>query len=487
MTLLSVWPDSCVKLRRRNKGDCDVKTSEKTTFKHVHLIGIGGAGMSGIARILLQRGYQVSGSDLRDGRSLDELRALGATIMIGHDKTNITDPDHVVVSSAVPAENPERQQAVQQGIPVLLRAQMLAELAGEDVSVFVAGTHGKTTTTSMTIVALHAAGHDPSFSVGGALNEAGTNAHAGQDALFIAEADESDRSFLYYRPRVAVLTNLELDHPEAFSSLEDVVAAFVEFVRPQPDLPAVALCLDDPVLRSELLPHLEAQDAQIVTYGTDPSARLRALIDQTGDEVRVVFDGEALGLLKLSVPGRHNIVNALGALAACHLVGADLKRAMDGLAQFTGAARRFQLVGESAGIRVIDDYAHHPTELRATLSAARMRYPDARLVVVVQPHRYSRTALFGAELGRAAAAADVVLVTDVYGAGEAAIPGVAGALVAEAAQASGANVSYVPRLSDLPAALVNVITAGDVVITAGAGDITTVGPSLLELLRTAGP
>jgi len=462
-----------------------VKTS--TVLKHVHLIGIGGAGMSGIARIMLQRGYTVSGSDLRDGRNLDELRALGAMIAIGHDATNITQPDCAVVSSAVPRDNPERQQAEQRGIPVLLRAQMLAELAGDDVSVFVAGTHGKTTTTSMTIVALHAAGHDPSFSVGGALNEAGTNAHAGQDPLFIAEADESDRSFLFYRPRIAVLTNLELDHPEEFTSLEDVVGAFVEFVRPQPEPPAVVLCLDDPVLRGEMLPHLETLGAQVLTYGTDPSARLRALIDQRGQAVRVVFDGEELAPLTLGVPGRHNIVNALGALAACHLVGADLNDAMAGLAQFTGAARRFQFVGEAQGVRVIDDYAHHPTELRATLSAARMRYPDARVIVVVQPHRYSRTTMFGAELGRAAAAADVVLVTDVYGAGEAAIPGVAGALVADAAEASGAKVTYVPRLSDLPAALLETVTHGDVVITAGAGDVTTVGPTLLDLLRTANP
>lgn len=480
----SVWHDSCVKSQRRNKGDGDVNTP-KTRLKQVHLVGIGGAGMSGIARIMLQRGHGVSGSDLRDGRNLDELRALGATIAIGHDASNINAPDYVVVSSAVPIDNPERQVAEQRGIPVLLRAQMLAELAGDDMSVFVAGTHGKTTTTSMTIVALHAAGYDPTFSVGGALNEAGTNAHAGQDPLFVAEADESDRSFLFYQPQVAVLTNLELDHPEEFTNLEDVVGAFLAFVRPQPNPPAVALCLDDPVLRSELLPHLEAQGAQIVTYGIDPSARLRALIDPGSSEIRVVFDGQELGPLRLSVPGRHNMVNALGALAACHLVGADLHDAMAGLSQFAGAARRFQLVGEAFGVRVIDDYAHHPTELRATLSAARMRYPNARVVVVVQPHRYSRTAVFGAELGRAAAAADIVLVTDVYGAGEAAIPGIGGALVAESAESAGAKVTYVPRLSDVPSTLARTVVAGDVVITAGAGDITTVGPSLLELLRTA--
>ncbi len=453
--------------------------------KKVHLIGIGGAGMSGIARIMLQRGYTVSGSDLRDGRNLDELRALGGTIAIGHDAANVAHADQVVVSSAVPHDNPERAYAVAQGIPVVLRAEMLAELAGDDVSVFVAGTHGKTTTTSMTIVALHAAGQDPSFSVGGALNEAGTNAHAGQDPLFIAEADESDRSFLFYRPRVAVLTNVELDHPEEFASLDDVVDAFQAFVRPQPDVPAVALCLDDPVLRTRIMGPLQADGADIVTYGTDPSARLRALIEPGQDAVRVLFDGDELPPLTLGVPGRHNIVNALGALAACHLVGADLNAAIVGLAHFTGAARRFQLVGEDGGIRVIDDYAHHPTELRATLSAARMRYPDARVVVVVQPHRYSRTAVFGAELGQAAAAADIVLVTDVYGAGEAATPGVTGGLVADAAQDAGAKVTYVPRLFDIPAALLDLVAAGDVVITAGAGDVTTVGPILLDQLRTA--
>lgn len=459
-------------------------TMQKNT-PNVHLIGIAGAGMSGIARIMLQRGYQVSGSDLRDGRGLDELRAMGAQIAIGHDPANIGKPDVVVVSSAVPAENPERAYAVAHDIPVILRAEMLAELAGDDRSIFVAGTHGKTTTTSMTIVALQAAGYDPSFSVGGALNEAGTNAHAGQDALFVAEADESDRSFLFYRPRVAVLTNLELDHPEEFVSLDDVVEAFIQFVELGETPPAAVLCWDDENLREQILPVLQRRNAEVITYGLDPGARMRAVLPSDGTAPRVSFDGEDLGVLQLRVPGRHNVVNALGALAACVLVGADPHLALTGLAEFAGAARRFQLVGEEAGVTVIDDYAHHPTELRATLSAARMRYPNRRIVIVVQPHRYTRTAVFGAELGRAAAAADVVFVTEVYAAGEAATPGVSGATVVEAAEAAGANVSYLPRLSDIPATLLEVVMPGDCVITAGAGDVTTVGGVLLDLLRMA--
>lgn len=452
--------------------------------KHVHLVGIGGAGMSGIARIMLQRGYTVTGSDLHDSRGLVELRVLGATIAIGHDAKNVGPADQVVVSSAVPASNPECVYAREHAIPVLLRAEMLAELAGDDTSVFIAGTHGKTTTTSMTVVAMQHAGHDPSFSVGGALNEAGTNAHAGQDTLFIAEADESDRSFLYYRPSVAVLTNVELDHPEQFSDLDDVVDAFTAFLRPQPKRPAVALCLDDDVLRSRILPWLRAEGAQVLTYGTDPSADMRGVIDPASGTARVWLHGEDVGQLTLRVPGRHNVVNALGALAACHLVEVDVKAAVGGMRDFSGAARRFQIVGSEAGVQVVDDYAHHPTELRATLAAARMRFPDARVVVVVQPHRYSRTAVFGEELGRAAAAADLVYVTDVYGAGEAATPGVNGAIVAAAAEAAGAKVTYLPRLSDVPHALADVVREGDVVLTTGAGDVTTVGGVLLDQLRT---
>ncbi|WP_130649588.1 UDP-N-acetylmuramate--L-alanine ligase [Egicoccus halophilus] len=446
------------------------------TPRRVHLVGIGGAGMSGIARILLQRGHAVSGSDLQAGRSVAELQVLGARVEIGHDAANLRDAEIVVISSAVPADNPELVAAADTGLIVLRRAQMLAALMADERAVLIAGTHGKTTTTSMTVVALQAAGQDPSFAIGGSLNESGTNAHGGTDGVFVAEADESDRSFLYYVPDIAVVTNLELDHPDEFADEADVVRAFHEFLARRPQGAPVLLCADDPGSRAL------ADDVAgpIVTYGTDARADLRLLLGDDGvHELR--RGGEAVCQLRLAVPGRHNALNAAAALAVCDLVGVDLQSAADGLARFTGAARRFQRLGRAAEVEVVDDYAHHPTELRATLSAARST--DAqRIVVVVQPHRYSRTQVLGAELGRAAAAADLVVVTDVYASSEAPVPGVTGRLVADAAEAAGAKVVYQAHLGDVVDALVEHVRPGDLVLTTGAGDVTQVGPALLARL-----
>ena len=441
----------------------------------VHLVGIGGAGMSAIARILAQRGHAVSGSDLHEGRAIAALRALGVDVSIGHDAANLGDAEVVVTSTAVASTNPEVSAARARGIRVVPRARMLADTMAGDRSVLIAGTHGKTTTTSMMVVALHAGGVDPTFAIGGELNEAGTNAHAGTDPVAVAEADESDRSFLAYAPDIAVVTNVELDHPEVYPDLDAVVDAFEAFLgRRRAGGQAVA-CIDDPGVR--LL--LDRVDGPVVTYGREAGADVR-IVERDGSP-HVVVDGVLLPL-HLEVPGAHNVLNAAAALAACRLLDVPAEGALEGLARFRGAARRFQRLGEERGVLVVDDYAHHPTELRATLAAARGT-GARRIVCVVQPHRYSRTAVLGVELGRAAAGADLVVVTEVYGAGEDPVPGVNGLLVADAARAAGARVHHAPHLASVAPLLAELVGSGDLVLVTGAGDVGQVGPALLALLR----
>ena len=443
--------------------------------QRVHLVGIGGAGMSAIARILAQRGHVVSGSDLYDGRAVAALRALGVSVSIGHEPHHVADAEVVVPSSAVAANNPELVAARERGIPVRPRARLLGDLLATDRSVLVAGTHGKTTTTSMIVVALHAAGVDPTFAIGGELNESGTNAHAGTDAIGIAEADESDRSFLAYEPDIAVVTNVELDHPEVYEGLEDVLEAFTAFLaRRRPGGYAV-MCIDDPGVRALR----ERVNGPVLTYGVSPDADVR-LVRREG-VAHIVIDGTSTPL-DLAVPGEHNQLNAAAALATVHLLGASIESALVGLGRFRGAARRFQRIGTARGIEVVDDYAHHPTELRATLAAARTTGAE-RIVCVVQPHRYSRTAVLGEELGRAAAGADAVIVTEVYGAGEPAVPGVNGLLVARAAEAAGARVRFEPNLAVVADLLVEEARAGDLVLITGAGDVSQVGPMVLSRLE----
>ncbi len=459
--------------------DLDPERIDLDTRRCVHLVGVGGAGMSGLARILLQRGHEVSGTDLQEGRGIAELRAMGARVDIGHTADAIGDAEVVVVSSAVPNDNPEVVASRDRGLVVLRRAEMLAALMAGSRGVLIAGTHGKTTTTSMAVVALQAAGRDPSFAIGGQLNETGTNAHAGEDEVFVSEADESDRSFLVFRPDCAVVTNVELDHPDAFADDDDVHAAFVDFLRRRPAGAPVIVCIDDPGAAAIL----EQVDAPVVTYGEDPHADVRVVVGAEG-EARLTRDGALLATVRLGVPGRHNLLNAAAALLVCDWAGADLDEAAAGLTAFTGAARRFQRLGTAAGVAVVDDYAHHPTELRATLSAARS-VTDGRIVLVVQPHRYSRTQALGAELGRAAAAADVVVVTEIYASSETPVPGVSGRIVADAAEAAGAKVVWQPHLGSVVDELTQLVQAGDLVLVTGAGDVTQVGPALLAELRDA--
>lgn len=444
----------------------------------VHLVGIGGVGMAGVARLLLLRGHDVSGSDLRDGRVLDELRALGAEITIGHDPAVVADVDQVIVSTAVPRTNEEVEAALAAGTEVVLRARALGDAMVADRAVLIAGTHGKTTTTAMTAVALQAAGVDPTFVIGGHLNETGANAHAGADAVAVAEADEADRSFLAYEPDIAVVTNLELDHVDEFADEDAIVEVFTSFLARLRDGGTVVLCADDP--GSAAL--VEVTDAEVLTYGTAPGADVRLTI--TGARRGTVAVGDQQIALSLAVPGEHNLRNACAALAVADLLGRDVVAAAEGLAGFSGTQRRFQRLGTVGDVTVVDDYAHHPTELTATIRAARDEEPD-RVVLVVQPHRYSRTRVLGEALGAAAAAADVVVVTEVYAGPETPEAGVSGSVVAAAAEAAGGvHVVFEPHLSEVADLLVDLVEPGDLVLVTGAGDVTRVGPALLDGLRT---
>lgn len=452
----------------------------------VHLVGIGGAGMSALATVLLERGHPVSGSDLRGGRECAALATMGATITVGHDPGNVDAggrPQLVAVSSAVPPHNPELRRAVELGIPVVQRAELLAALLAGTRAILVAGTHGKTTTTAMTTVALQAAGRDPSFAIGGTLHEAGTSAHHGTGEEFVAEADESDRSFLIYAPDCAVVTNVELDHHDTYADLGDVSDAFAAFLgRRAPRAPAI-VCLEDPGIRKLLA---QGVADPVVGYGEVPDAAvgLSGLVaGPAGSSFTLTADGEDLGRFSVLLPGRHNVLNAIAAVAVARWAGAPLEPVRQALASFRGTLRRFQRLGTAEGVTVVDDYAHHPTELAATIAAARQVAPGGRVVAAFQPHRYSRTAALGGELGAALATADLVVVTDVYAAGEAPVPGVTGALVAEGARRSGVETHLVPAAGDLPRFLAARVTEGDLVLTLGAGDITSVGPVLLSLLE----
>ena len=453
----------------------------------VHLVGIGGAGMSGIARILLARGVPVSGSDLKDSTALAALRAVGASISIGHRPERIADVDTVVVSTAIRESNPELVEARRLGRRVLHRAEALVRCMRGYRGVVVAGTHGKTTTTSMLAVTLQHCGVDPSFYVGGQLNESGANAHAGSGDLFIAEADESDGSFLMLEPYVAVVTNVEPDHLDHYADAASFHAAFDAFVeRTDPDGFVVA-CLDD-TGSAQVAAHARDVGLNVVTYGTDAEADVRvdALdLSSTGAAFDLVLRGRRVGRVSLRVPGVHFARNAAAAASVALGVGLAAADIRDGLEQFTGTRRRFEFKGEAGGVRVFDDYAHHPTEISATLAAARQVAAGGRLVVAFQPHRYSRTAAFHDALGVALGDADDVVVMEVYSAGEDPIPGASGASVAAAVPLSDAFVRFEPSWSAVAGELAERARPGDLVLTLGAGDITMIGPEVLAVLGHA--
>jgi UDP-N-acetylmuramate--alanine ligase len=453
----------------------------------VHLVGVGGAGMSGLARLLLAAGHTVTGSDRTESATLAGLRALGADVHAGHDGDRLGRPDLVVASTAIRASNPELVAARRLGIPVLGRAQLLALLMAGKVGVAVAGTHGKTTTTGMVVVILQAAGLDPSFAVGGDLKTTGVNAAAGTGPHFVAEADESDGSFLELSPTVAVVTNVDADHLDHWGDLEAVRAAFRAFVGRLPADGTAVLCADDP----GALGLAASAPCKVVTYGLAADADVRGdalALDAWGSRFTAVLGGEPLGEVAVAMPGRHNVVNALGAIAAARAAAAPPTAAQAALASFTGAARRFHLRAEVDGITIVDDYAHNPPKVAATLAAARLG-PWKRVVAVFQPHLYSRTRLFAEEFGRAlAGGADLVVVTDVYAAREDPEPGVDGALVAAAVRRARPDLRcvYAPDRAGLAALVADLLEPGDLLLTLGAGDITTLADEVVPLLGAAG-
>jgi UDP-N-acetylmuramate--alanine ligase len=468
-------------------------------LQRVHMVGIGGAGMSGIARILLDRGAMVSGSDAKESRGVRALRARGALIRIGHDASSLDllpggATAVITTHAAIPKTNAELVEARRRGIPVVLRPAVLAKLMAGLATLMVTGTHGKTTTTSMLVVALQHCGRDPSFAVGGELGEAGTNAHHGSGDCFVAEADESDGSLLEYTPNVAVVTNIESDHLDFFGSADAYTAVFDSFVERIAPGGALVVCTDDPGAAA-LAERTAALGIRVLRYGSSysspggPDHQLAATLvswEQQGTAAvaHVKLDGERHPwVMRLSVPGRHMALNAVGALLAAIEIGATAECVLDGLAGFEGVRRRFELIGNAASVRVFDDYAHHPTEISATLEAVRTLLEQTgtgRSIVVFQPHLYSRTKAFAAEFGRALDAADQVFVLDVYGAREQPITGVSGASVAEHV---GVEVQYLPDLSSVAQAVAEVARPGDVVVTMGAGDVNMLAPEIVTALQ----
>ncbi|WP_341925513.1 UDP-N-acetylmuramate--L-alanine ligase [Nocardioides psychrotolerans] len=451
----------------------------------VHFVGIGGAGLSGIARIMLARGISVSGSDGTDSPTLEALRALGARVDLGHDAAHVSGVDTVVVSTAIHEDNPEYVEAVRQGLIVLPRSAALASVMAGRRVLAVAGTHGKTTTTSLLTVALQAAGADPTYAIGGDLAQTGTNAAEGAGELFVAEADESDGAFLVYEPFASVVTNVEADHLDQWGTEEAYRAAFDEFAgKVHPDGFLVCI-LDDPGAAA-LAASAAERGTTIVGVGEDAGADVRVvdleLIGSTSS-FTVLDGGVELGRVTLQIPGRHYVLDAAAALATGLRLGCPFDELRQGLEGFTGTRRRMERKGEAGGVRVYDSYAHHPAEIAGDLVAARSVAGEGRVVVAYQPHLVSRTRIFGEAMGQALGAADEVVVLDVYLAREEADPAVTGALVADAVPLPADRVAFVPDFDAVPAEVARRARPGDLVVTLGAGTVTALGPRILELLE----
>jgi UDP-N-acetylmuramate--alanine ligase len=455
-----------------------------SSIRKIHFVGIGGIGMSGIAEILNDEGFAVTGSDRAASENTERLQSLGVSVMIGHDARNLApDVDALVYSSAVGPDNPEVAEAHRRKIPVIRRAEMLAEVMRLKYGIGIAGTHGKTTTTSMVSLVLMEGGIDPTVIVGGRLRGlAGSNARLGKGEFIVVEADEFDRSFLSITPTIAVLTTLETDHLDCYRDLDDIKSAFIQFAGKVPFYGFVVLCLDEPALQ-DIMPKIKKK---IVTYGLNGQADLQA-VDivhrQNTTTFTVVSDGRDLGRIELQIPGVHNVQNALAATAVGLELDVPFAKVKAGIEKFTGVFRRWEVKAEIDGITVIDDYAHHPTEIRATLAGAKAGW-RRRTVCVFQPHLYSRTRDFYDEFGRAFFNADVLIITDVYPAREEPIQGVTGELIANAAKEFGhKQVHYVPEKKDVPGYLMTIARTGDMIITMGAGDIWKFGESFIELKK----
>jgi UDP-N-acetylmuramate--alanine ligase len=448
----------------------------------IHFIGVGGAGMSGIARIMLAKGFSISGSDKSESAMLTSLKALGAEIFIGHASQNLGNAQMVIISSAINESNEELLAAKAKGLPIIARATALAWLMSESTSVAIAGTHGKTTTTAMLTVALQSAGLDPSFAIGGTINTAGTNAHSGTGTIFVAEADESDGSFLAYKPTGAIITNIELDHVDHFPNEAAVFAVFEQFVSSIKQGGFLVACGDDAGVNT-LLKRIKRSDLQIHLYGKGSSNDFR--IDKIhlapkGSSSVVSSTGRKVGELNLAVAGEHNLLNGLAAFAAASALGAVETKVLDGLASFTGTKRRFELKGEVGGVKVIDDYGHHPTELTVTLTTAKNLAQAGRVIVIFQPHRYSRTAAFAKQFSAALALADFTYLLEVYAASEKPLPGVSSLLIAKAMNPQ--QVKFEPSMIEVVNEVVAMAKSGDVILTLGAGDVSSLGEPILQAL-----
>jgi UDP-N-acetylmuramate--alanine ligase len=475
--------------------DFTAEVPAASSLGSVHFIAIGGAGMSGVARVMLARGLAVSGSDAKKSLVLAALETEGAQVHIGHDAANLGDADTVVVSSAIREDNVELREARSRGLRVLHRSQALASVMQGSRRVAVAGANGKTTTTSMLVVALQQCGVDPSFAVGGELAKHGTNAHHGTGEIFVAEADESDGSFLVYRPEVAIVTNVQPDHLDFYGSFVAVQAAYAKFAATVQPGGLLVACADDQGAR-DLCEGARAAGIRVITYGVAADADVRLTeVGGVGMHAHAQLKGTGaggavLGRLDLGIPGRHNLLNATAAFAAAtEGLKQDPDLVLKGLAGFTGTRRRFEPKGDVAGVRVVDDYAHNPGKVTAVVETALVLAAPGRLIVVFQPHLYSRTRDFAAELAAALSPADIVIVMDVYAAREDPMPGVSGALITDQlllgyghGDKAGENVRFVPSWSDVAPLVVQIARAGDLVLTVGAGDVTMIGPEILRLL-----
>lgn len=454
--------------------------------QQIHLVGIGGAGMSGIAEVLLTLGYKVTGSDLQASDTTRRLEELGGRIFIGHQESNVGDAQVVVISSAVSRQNPEVLVAKAKQIPVIPRAEMLAELMRLKFGVAIAGAHGKTTTTSMVANVLAQGGLDPTMVIGGKVNALGSHARLGRGDLLVAEADESDGSFLRLSPTIVAVTNLDREHLDHYGSMERINESFLEFVNKVPFYGMAVLCADDDRLRSlfpQIVKRYHTYGLREASGATPDFKAADISLKQWGAEFRAFFRGRNLGPFRLSVPGIHNVSNALAAIA----IGVELDVPVDlirkALAAFTGVERRFHLRGETNGIMVVDDYGHHPTEIRATLAAAKQGWAERRLMVLFQPHRYTRTRDLLDEFSQAFSDADHLFLTEIYPASEQPIPGVSGSKLAEAIRSVGhPSVTFVERKDQLVDQVLPQIRSGDLVLTLGAGDIWKSGPELLARL-----
>lgn len=455
----------------------------------VHFVGIGGVGMSGIARIMLARGLEVSGSDAKDVPVLAALRALGGAVQTGFDPARLDRARAVVASSAIRDDNPELAAARDRGLLVLHRSQALHAVMQGRRGVAVAGTNGKTTTSSMLTVVLQHAGEDPSFAIGGELAGAGTNAHDGTGDVFVAEADESDSSFLVYTPELSVVTNVQPDHLDHYGTAEAVEAAFTEFSRRVAPGGTLVTCADD-AGAVRLAERARAEGRRVLTYGEDAGADVHVVgVTPHGGRIgfTLVDRGRRVGDVLLRVPGHHNALNAAAAYGAAVTLGVPPALAREGLESFTGTRRRFEARGAAGGVRVYDDYAHNPAKVAAAVATGRQVAGDGRLVVVFQPHLYSRTLDFADEFGAALSGADCVVVMDVYAAREDPVAGVTGELVAQAVDLPGDRVRYVPSWSAVAGEVAALVRPGDLVLTVGAGDVTMIGREVLALLEAGAP